>query len=80
MFKSLALVATVSNAVIAALDGEKTPWTVAAVLVGGSTITNTTAKIACSARTGYKAHATDGSMLLNVVVTATMSVPVATFA
>ena len=70
MFKSLALVATVSNAVIAALDGEKAQWTLAKVKVGSATVTNTAAEIACNARTGYKAHATDGSMMLNVIVTA----------
>ena len=73
MFKSLALVATVSNAVIAAIPGEKTPWTVAKVKVGSATVTNAAAEIACNARTGYVAHATDGSMLLNVIVTANMS-------
>ena len=79
MFKSLALVATVSNATIAALAGEKAQWTLDAVQVGVDTVTNATAKIACSARTGYKAHATDGSMMLNVVVTATMTSPKTTF-
>lgn len=79
MFKSLALVATVSNAVIATLDGEKAQWTLAKVKVGGTTVTNTAAEIACNARTGYKAHATDGSMMLNVIVTAMMTTPATTF-
>jgi hypothetical protein len=69
MFKSLALVATVSNAVIATLDGEKVQWPLAKVTVGSATVTNTAAEIACNARTGYKAAA-DGSMMLNVIVTA----------
>ena len=73
MFKSLALVATVSNAVIATLDGEKVQWPLAEVTVGSTAVTNTAAKIACNARTGYKAHADNGSMMLNVIVTAMMT-------
>ena len=73
MFKSLALVATVSNAVIAAIPGEKAQWTLAKVKVGSTAVENAVAEIACNARTGYVAHATDGSMLLNVIVTAMMT-------
>jgi hypothetical protein len=78
MFKSLALVATVSNAVIATLDGEKAQWPLAKVKVGSDLVTNTAAEIACNARTGYKANA-DGSMLLNVIVTAMVTSPATTF-
>ena len=43
MFKSLALVATVSNAVIGVLDGEKAQWTLAKVQVGTTAVTNAAA-------------------------------------
>ena len=78
MFKSLALVATVSNAVIATLDGEKAQWTLAKVKVGTTAVTNVAAEIACNARTGYKAGA-DGTMMLNVIVTAMVTSPATTF-
>ena len=78
MFKSLALVATVSNAVIATLDGEKAQWTLAKVKVGTAAVTNLAAEIACNARTGYKAGA-DGTMMLNVIVTAMMTTPATSF-